>query len=1579
MGFFSRATEEAQRLPQAKGTGEQMRAMLLKQGVKPDELKWTGFDEWAKGKKSVTRDEVTEFLRRNEVQLGEKRLGKDTTPLSYEEWVKRNYPDSYTKMIEARANNDAETFQSLNMILGREWNAGMGTRVDGATKFEQYTLPGGKDYSELLLTRPPKETQAFAIRYKDGPQMGSSYASEDEARAALREMFPNRTDLEIVPERATSDGVRTGRALTPDNYRSQHWDDPNVLAHMRMSGRTDPEGRRVLHLEELQSDWAQEGRKKGFRSETSNADLVKQYDALNAERRQLHSNIENGVDVQQSQERLASVQTNMERMSDQMAVNRSAPPSAPFVESTPGWTNLALKRAMIEAARGNYDAIAWTPGAEQAKRYNLSQHIGELEWSPDTNRLVAYGHNGEAVINRTATPDELSGLVGKEVAERLVATPPTISGNEARHTLSGLDLDVGGKGMKGYYDKILPTQIGKVLKDINETPQFGTVNISNPARPSTSSREVDDLYRELADEDPPAMVGGGNYSLPSINLTPQMREKINQGLPLFTMMPAAVGLGATASQMQEGQNPAAAEEQQGFADGGKIVRKALEAVRGLPKAVGLEEFMPAAGKRRLPKAVGLEEFMRGAGERRLPSTPSIEEFMPTAGERRLPDAVGLEEFMPSAREPRLPEPVGLEEFMPIDRAGGGKVVRKALEAIRGLPPAENSRLTQIATTGPSYDKALRHLDRAGIEGRAIDYGAGRGHGMRGIGADTFEPYPQGWTPTFTKPEDIPDDVYRRLVNLNVLNVLGPEARDAALLNMGRVVEPGGGGVISTRGRDVMSARGEPGPEPMSLIIGEGDAARYQKGFTPRELREYVGDTLGPRFDVDPADVGQASVLFRRNRENGGPVDMRAGEMIGLRARLGLSPKKISDRAGPIHTDPAVAAARDAATVEAEPAVVEQALDVVRSQPAARPEPRALTVPAPRPAAPEPSESQRLWQLYNESESPADFVRADEAMRAGRASGGRLLEDQYPTQYLPDVGRQVMQDGGAPEDYVSAQGRRRSTLEGLGGFEDRPVMDPETMGQNWANAVSRMRVEDYAKRPEGRSAPPRPPEQFVRPFTPSIRDEIGQAIAGDDRFSHAGELRGRFADLAFGSTGTPGSGRFGIGLADAARLTGIPLQVSDVSDAVSKGDYLGAALGTALPAAFYARKPIMAAGRAVYDAGRRAVDVAGDVLGRVPAPIAAAGAGAAAMTPEEAQAGKLDAAVRAAKKIVAPAEKRPDLFDYSRLGDVPHVRQFDLPRNEPPRGVPPRVTEMIANPDVRDEMLKTIEQGERMGGSRWYNADPLRDKFVEQFGTERGGEAFRKYMDFVAATSPRSEVGANVRNASYYYNRAMSGQGMPPVGERNPAPYGHLAQRLHQMNAERVAGAGWDPLNNPKPASFVENLVGNQQPVTVDTHAFRLPAIIARDPRFLETAFQVSKDAPKQNIAKMIESGEISLDDAASRAAYWQAQPKANEYAALEQYYKSLGRDLGLTPAQTQAAAWVGGGARTGLKSDESKPFLRFVEDRIYKTADERNMDPQDVMRMFVRGESPLYARGGSVSHRAMMIAKELGSSPRATV
>jgi hypothetical protein len=317
-----------------------------------------------------------------------------------------------------------------------------------------------------------------------------------------------------------------------------------------------------------------------------------------------------------------------------------------------------------------------------------------------------------------------------------------------------------------------------------------------------------------------------------------------------------------------------------------------------------------------------------------------------------------------------------------------------------------------------------------------------------------------------------------------------------------------------------------------------------------------------------------------------PVDMRVGEMIGLRARLGLSPKKISDRAGPIHTDPAVAAARDAATVEAEPAVVEQALDVVRSQPAARPEPRALTVPAPRPAAPEPSESQRLWQLYNESENPADFVRADEAMRAGRASGGRLLEDQYPTQYLPDVGRQVMQDGGAPNNdaYLDALLAAHS--------------DPNADIRDYQRSMAQI-----AQQPEDVRSMTHAPSKPMRPI--EIEGGfIGKRQLGQAPYDVAGPLSG-MAQTAYSLKTLP---FYFTPAAPFAAASDFGEAVIDTKSALDKGDYVGAgltgALGVALPAAAY-RKQI-----------GNALSTARDVLGRVPAPIAAAGAGAAAMTPEE---------------------------------------------------------------------------------------------------------------------------------------------------------------------------------------------------------------------------------------------------------------------------------------------------------------------------------------------------------------------------
>ncbi|MDP3726893.1 MAG: hypothetical protein Q8Q96_01090 [bacterium] len=56
------------------------------------------------------------------------------------------------------------------------------------------------------------------------------------------------------------------------DFKSSHWDEPNVISHIRMNERTY-QGKKVAFMEELQSDWAREGRSKGFAQPLGELDL----------------------------------------------------------------------------------------------------------------------------------------------------------------------------------------------------------------------------------------------------------------------------------------------------------------------------------------------------------------------------------------------------------------------------------------------------------------------------------------------------------------------------------------------------------------------------------------------------------------------------------------------------------------------------------------------------------------------------------------------------------------------------------------------------------------------------------------------------------------------------------------------------------------------------------------------------------------------------------------------------------------------------------------------------------------------------------------------------------------------------------------------------------------------------------------------------------------------------------------------------------------------------------------------------------------------------------------------------------
>jgi len=322
----------------------------------------------------------------------------------------------------------------------------------------------------------------------------------------------------------------------------------------------------------------------------------------------------------------------------------------------------------------------------------------------------------------------------------------------------------------------------------------------------------------------------------------------------------------------------------------------------------------------------------------------------------------------------------------------------------------------------------------------------------------------------------------------------------------------------------------------------------------------------------------------------------------------------------------------------------------------------------------------------------------------------------------------------------------------------------------------------------------------------------------------------------------------------------------------------------------------------------------------------------------------------------------DLFDYSKIHNIPDVKQFDLPRYSPKHGVSERVEKLVGSKKVQQQMLDLMEKGKGMNAETFYYNEPLRQAFIDELGKKKGEQGFARYMDYVAGTSPRSDVETNARNASYYYWLEKQGLPVPGKGGVNPQPYGHMAQNLHRENASKIrSGEYFDYINNPKPMSFSQNLQGNFAPVTVDAHAFKLPAILKRDPDFLAGSLKLEKGAPTINPTKMYEKGDLAMREAAQRPVYWASKPNKNEYAAMEQYYKMLSREAGLAPGQGQAAAWAGGGDITGLGSVAGDPFMRAVENRALKTAAERGITPQEALSQMMRGKAPLLGLGGAAA------------------
>ena len=186
----------------------------------------------------------------------------------------------------ARADNFNEAVLQLNEYrrqaqeLGTKNQLIKDTTIDLRPKHESYTLPGGKNYQEILLKleEPIDNVASIAGKYDDVIEISDNFlvvklnaitGSPSEAALSkdmikvLKSGEPVKIDdRNKIRYNKDTDNIEV---LKQDYINTSHTgDEKNVVVFARTKDRVDDEGRKILYAEEIQSDMSQQGRKKGL-------------------------------------------------------------------------------------------------------------------------------------------------------------------------------------------------------------------------------------------------------------------------------------------------------------------------------------------------------------------------------------------------------------------------------------------------------------------------------------------------------------------------------------------------------------------------------------------------------------------------------------------------------------------------------------------------------------------------------------------------------------------------------------------------------------------------------------------------------------------------------------------------------------------------------------------------------------------------------------------------------------------------------------------------------------------------------------------------------------------------------------------------------------------------------------------------------------------------------------------------------------------------------------------------------------------------------------------------------------------
>ena len=473
LGYYSHALEAAKALPQAKGTPEQMLAQLKKAGVKDAELEATNTRQFLEGKKSVTRDELAQHLEDNRVTLNRQLYGAYTPEQDI----------AADKLLDDRSIPTRELESRVYKEVGNP-----------TTQWSSYSLdPQNPTYRETVLHLPFEQAHNI-IDNKTGKIL-STHKTEDEAFEQALEMRRQGIPAEYVPSQP--------------HFQFGHFPEPNVTGHLMTSEVRDANGRKVLNVDQIQSDWGQALRDNGARSEERIQQLRDAWKAAEAKVDEANSYMERFARDNRDHIEAAT-----------QARNQRAP-----------WAQVRYGN------RGDFDTLVEYGPSDIRQKAMAYQNLYDdadaeakrLRAEYSTAKESAPGH---PLVNTT---DQWTNTTLRHALRQAVE-----SGADAISIPRGdtvLSYNPGSKhGMNEFYNKIVPKNLGNILKKIDPKapPSEFHERLATPTRGSVNRGQLEVEPHSVVDNEGFSQQIQPTYGFTVFPLTDKIKQSVTQkGQPLF--------------------------------------------------------------------------------------------------------------------------------------------------------------------------------------------------------------------------------------------------------------------------------------------------------------------------------------------------------------------------------------------------------------------------------------------------------------------------------------------------------------------------------------------------------------------------------------------------------------------------------------------------------------------------------------------------------------------------------------------------------------------------------------------------------------------------------------------------------------------------------------------------------------------------------------------------------------------------------------------------------------------------------------------------------------------------------------